>query len=141
MVKFGLGLHWNMRKLNIKWDLAGKGLDGKGPDTDLRIRVGIASGPAIGGVVGGKKYIFDLWGDVVEQAELMESGGIPERVQVSHSTWLRSSKDPNLKFKCRPDAEQEVLKNDGANGPGKRFPTVYMFWSNCSWLEIILVLF
>ena len=107
MVKFGLGMHWNMEKLNVKWDLKDKGPFGK----DLRIRVGMASGPAVGGVVGGKKYIFDLWGSVVEQAELMESGGIPERVQVSHSTWLRSQKDPALSFQRRPE------KVDGADGP------------------------
>merc|ERR1711871_1038741 len=99
MVKFGLGMHLVMKRLNDKFDLHGHGPKGK----DLRIRVGIASGAVVGGVVGGKKFIFDLWGDVVENAELMESGGVPERVQVSQSTYLRSMKDQNLSFKSRPE--------------------------------------
>merc|ERR1719502_373813 len=97
LVKFGIGMHDVMYKLNTKFDLHGKGPKGK----DLRIRVGVASGPVVGGVVGGKKFLFDIWGETVEQAELMESEGIPQRVHVSESTHLRARKDPDLRFEKR----------------------------------------
>ena len=94
MVHFGLGMHWVMQRLNVRHGLNGKGPFGK----DLRIRVGMSSGPIVGGVVGGKKYIFDVWGETVEDAELMESGGVPERTHVSNSTYVRASKESTLSF-------------------------------------------
>jgi class 3 adenylate cyclase len=62
LVKFGIGMHDVMDKLNTKFDIHGKGPAGK----DLRIRVGIATGTVVGGVVGLKKFLFDIWGDTVE---------------------------------------------------------------------------
>merc|ERR1711968_261324 len=103
MVKFGLGMHLVMKKLNDKFDLHGKGPKGK----DLRIRVGIASGPVVGGVVGGKKFLFDIWGDTVEQAELMESEGVPERVHMSEPTYLRAKKDQDLRFEVDDKTRHE----------------------------------
>jgi class 3 adenylate cyclase len=94
MVQFGIGMHWVMAKLNKRHNLNGKGPFGK----DLRIRVGCSSGSIVGGVVGGKKFIFDIWGDTVEDAEIMESGGVPERTHVSQTTYIRAVKDSTLKF-------------------------------------------
>jgi class 3 adenylate cyclase len=94
MVQFGIGMHWVMAKLNIRHKLNGKGPFGK----DLRIRVGVASGAVVGGVVGGKKFIFDVWGETVEEAEVMESGGVPERTHVSQTTYVRASKESSLSF-------------------------------------------
>jgi class 3 adenylate cyclase len=54
--------------------------------TPLRVRVGIASGPAVAGVIGTSKFIYDLWGDTVNTASRMESQGLVGRVQVSEST-------------------------------------------------------
>merc|ERR1712166_1216591 len=59
-------------------------------DNRLRIRVGINSGSVVGGVVGDKKAQFDVWGDTVEIANFMESEGVPDRVHISHATYLRS---------------------------------------------------
>lgn len=53
----------------------------------LQIRVGINSGPVIGGVIGPKKFTFDLWGDTVNLASRLETTGVPGRIQVSQSTW------------------------------------------------------
>jgi adenylate cyclase len=53
----------------------------------LRIRIGIHSGSVIGGVIGPKKFTFDLWGDTVNLASRMETTGIADRIQVSESTW------------------------------------------------------
>jgi len=54
--------------------------------TELGIRIGIHSGPAVAGVIGKKKFIYDIWGDTVNTASRMESTGMPGRVQVSDVT-------------------------------------------------------
>ncbi len=53
---------------------------------ELDIRIGIHSGSVVAGVIGTKKFIYDLWGDTVNTASRMESHGVPGRVQVSEFT-------------------------------------------------------
>jgi class 3 adenylate cyclase len=54
---------------------------------DLRLRVGVHSGPVIGGVIGHRKFAFDIWGETVNIASRLESQGIGGRVHVSAATW------------------------------------------------------
>ena len=51
------------------------------------IRIGIHTGPVVAGVIGRKKFIYDLWGDTVNVASRMESQGIANEIQVTAETY------------------------------------------------------
>ncbi|MCB1143351.1 MAG: adenylate/guanylate cyclase domain-containing protein [Leptospiraceae bacterium] len=72
------------------------------------LRIGIHTGPVIAGIIGEKKFAYDVWGDTVNTASRMESSGYPGKINISYSTYLLI-KDF---FECSPRGSIEV-KNKG----------------------------
>ncbi len=64
-----------------------KELGARADGTGWNIRVGLHSGPVVAGVVGIRKFAFDIWGNTVNFAARMESSGVPGRVNMSEQTW------------------------------------------------------
>lgn len=58
-------------------------------DETIEIRIGINTGPVVAGVIGIKKFIYDLWGDAVNVASRMESHGKPGKIQLTETTYER----------------------------------------------------
>jgi adenylate cyclase len=59
----------------------------------MQVRVGMNVGPAVAGVIGIRKFIYDVWGDTVNTASRMESTGVPGRIQVTRETRERLAAD------------------------------------------------
>ena len=61
-------------------EAGGHVIEGFGP---LQLRIGIETGPVVGGVIGKKRFSYDIWGDTINTASRMESHGVPGRIQVT----------------------------------------------------------
>ncbi|EFC36483.1 predicted protein [Naegleria gruberi] len=77
MLKFAISVYSFLRDFNIKF--------GK----EVNLRIGMHTGPCVGGVIGTKKFAYDLWGDTINTASRMESTGVPGRIQISRATYER----------------------------------------------------
>ena len=52
----------------------------------LRVRIGVHTGPVVGGVLGHRRFAFDIWGETVNMASRLESHGVPNRVHLTEAT-------------------------------------------------------
>jgi class 3 adenylate cyclase len=65
----------------------------------IAFRIGLHCGPVVAGVIGKRKFIYDVWGDTVNLASRMESHGVPGRVQVTHA--VRERLEGRFRFEPR----------------------------------------
>jgi adenylate cyclase len=96
-----------------------KELSGRGP-VSWQVRIGVNTGPVIAGVVGIKKFAFDIWGDAVNYSARMESSGQPGRVNLSGNTFARvkdffdCEKQEKVRVKDGRDIDTYLVKSIGS---------------------------
>jgi len=71
----------------------------------FEMRTGIHTGPVVAGIVGVKKFQYDIWGDTVNTAARMESSGEVDCVNISHSTYKLINDRPEFQFESRGKIE------------------------------------
>ena len=77
MAKLAVRLQEEMERFSQKYDI------------DIRIRIGICTGPVIAGVIGREKFAYDVWGETVNLACHLKAIGQPGRIQIAESTYER----------------------------------------------------
>lgn len=74
------------------------------PGGAFRVRIGVATGPVVAGVIGESKFAYDLWGDPVTLASRMESHGVPGRIHVTGAV-VRAAAGSEWRFESRGEIE------------------------------------
>lgn len=77
------------RVARLALDLTDRMAAARAAESGISFRMGINCGPVVAGVIGTKKFIYDVWGDTVNVASRMESTGVAGRIQVSSAVEAR----------------------------------------------------
>jgi predicted ATPase/class 3 adenylate cyclase/tRNA A-37 threonylcarbamoyl transferase component Bud32 len=80
-----------------------------GDKTYFDIRIGIHTGPLVAGVVGDKKFAFDIWGDTVNTASRMEQNCEPNKINISQSTYELVKEKYNCTFRGKKAAKNKGM--------------------------------
>lgn len=86
----------------------------------FEMRAGVHTGPVVAGIIGVKKYQYDIWGDTVNTANRMETNSYPGRVNISETTYQFIQNEPEFLFEARPKKEVK----------GKGEMQMYFVWLN-----------
>lgn len=88
---------------------------GTGDHAGFEARIGLHTGPLVAGVIGQRRFAYDVWGDAVNLASRMESAGLPGRVNISDETWqharaffVATPRGP-IAVKGKPDLEMYLI--------------------------------
>ncbi len=73
----------------------------------MEIRIGIHCGPLVAGIVGTKKFSFDIWGDTVNIAARMEQSGVPSHINVSESIFEKVKDEYTFKYRGEVEAKNK----------------------------------
>jgi urea transport system substrate-binding protein len=73
--------------------------------TSIRLRIGISTGEVVAGVIGRKKFAYDVWGETVNVAHRLDLTGEAGRIQISESTYERLKQ----KYECEKKANPDVV--------------------------------
>ena len=94
MVLLGLDMQKALDSINKRYDL------------NFKCRIGIHSGPVIAGVIGVRKFAFDVWGDAVNTASRMESHGMPGYLHMSSETYEKVKHQlSHIDIRCRGEID------------------------------------
>jgi class 3 adenylate cyclase len=95
------------------------------PTVEFKVRIGICSGPLVAGVVGSRKFAYDVWGDTVNTASRMESGGVPGKIQIAPQTYdlikddfIITKREDIIEFKGKGKIETYFLIDKKTNTKG-----------------------
>jgi adenylate cyclase len=94
-------------------------------DTSFDVRIGISTGPVVAGVVGTKKFAYDIWGDTVNIASRMESNSEAGKINLSHHTYQIVKNDFECEFRGKiPVKNRGEMNMYFVNGPKLITPNV-----------------
>jgi len=71
----------------------------------FNMRVGVHNGPVVAGIVGDRKFQYDIWGDTVNTASRMETSGKIDKINISESTYLELQNNKDLEFEYRGEVQ------------------------------------